>query len=159
MSSFFTVFLISGLPLPSLFCVYTTITVTVTNCIPPTSQLQNSYRSYFSPLSSDEQKIFSLTLSALIVLSGRYGWRKHIAVCWQPYYSKGCAPGNVCPQVGHYYPSVQRLDMFIRLSTVWTLLSVCRLDIFNLSGMLNCGTVARDYCQDELSLLAAMFIV
>ena len=47
--------------------------------------------------------------------------------------------------------------MFIRLSTVWALLSVCRLDIFNLSGMLNCGSVTRDYCQDELSLLAAMF--
>ena len=64
-----------------------------------------------------------------------------VAVCWQPYYSKGCAPGNVRPQAGHYYPSVRKLDIIIWLSASWTLLSLCWLDIFNLSGMLNCSCV------------------
>ena len=61
-----------------------------------------------------------------------------IAVCWQPYYSKGCTPGNVRPQVGHYYPSVG-----------WTSLTSPACSIVHIYH----GSVGRKYCQDEIIIL------
>ena len=61
-----------------------------------------------------------------------------IAVCWQPYYSKGCTRGNVRPQVGHYYPSVG-----------WTSLTSPVCSIVHIYH----GSVGRKYCQDEIIIL------
>ena len=83
-----------------------------------------------------------------------------MAVCWQPYYSKGCAPGNVCPLVGHYYPSVSQLCPIAQrkhgsLGNVDKLLSVCRqLDISNLSGILNCSK----YVTSPVAVVQGVFL-